>query len=258
MTLKQLPYDRNIVPQETGYNCGPASAQIVLNSRGIRVDETQLAREIGTTWNGTDFIGLIERVLDKRVPEARYTSVSMPNDPPTRGQVDRLWRDLVRSIDGGYGVIVNIVAPPSNYPRGVNGSVSPAYGGGTVWHYMTVMGYDTDTRAVWIADSGFRPFGYWMSFEQLTTLIPPKGYAYADVDPAPAPTPTPEEGDMDFAAFKAYMDNVVSDVKDIREQMCGKGQRDRGQFGGWPQLGDKTVVDFLDDLGKRIDKLEGK
>jgi hypothetical protein len=47
------------------------------------------------------------------------------------------------------------------------------------------MGYD-DTpgaRAVWIADSGFWPFGYWCGFDQVATLIPPKGYTYADAAP---------------------------------------------------------------------------
>ncbi|NKT91728.1 peptidase C39 [Rhodococcus hoagii] len=193
MTTKQLPYDRSIVRQETGYWCGPASAQVVLNSRGIHVDESVLASEMGTTWNGTDFIGQIERVLDQRVPDARYTSVQMPNDPPTEEQCARLWRDIVRSIDAGWGVIVNIVAPPSNYPRAVAPStISPAYSGGTVYHYMSVMGYDDERRSVWIADSGFTPFGYWLGFDQLATLIPPKGYCYVDVEPAitePAPAP---------------------------------------------------------------------
>ncbi|MFF0816645.1 C39 family peptidase [Rhodococcus sp. NPDC003318] len=193
MTTRQLEYDRNIIRQETGYWCGPASTQVVLNSRGILVDESVLASEIGTTWNGTDYVGLIERVLDVRVPDARYTSVDMPNDPPTQEQKDRLWRDIVRSIDAGWGVIANIDAPPSNYPVAVPPSTtSPAYSGGEVFHYFAVMGYDDVTRAVWIADSGFPPFGYWMSFDQLATLIPPKGYCYADVEPAPvvlAPAP---------------------------------------------------------------------
>ncbi|SUE04894.1 C39 family peptidase [Prescottella equi] len=125
MTQKQLPYDRGIVRQETGYWCGPASAQVVLNSRGINVAEATLASDIGTTWNGTDFIGLIERVLDRRVPEANYTSVSMPNDPPTGAQKDRLWRDILRSVNAGWGVIVNIVAPPSNYPAACTGPHHP-------------------------------------------------------------------------------------------------------------------------------------
>ncbi|WP_233281856.1 C39 family peptidase [Prescottella equi] len=211
MTAKQLPYDRSIVRQETGYWCGPASAQVVLNSRGIHVDEAVLAREMGTTWNGTDFIGQIERVLDARVPDARYTSVQMPNDPPTAEQCARLWRDIVRSIDAGWGVIVNIVAPPSNYPRAVAPStISPAYSGGTVYHYMTVMGYDDEQRSVWIADSGFSPFGYWLGFDQLATLIPPKGYAFADVEPPPASAPPPAPSGMDVDALAQAMGGTVS------------------------------------------------
>ncbi|MBM4575916.1 hypothetical protein GS415_08790 [Rhodococcus hoagii] len=211
MTTKQLPYDRSIVRQETGYWCGPASAQVVLNSRGIHVDDSTLAQEIGTTWNGTDFIGQIERVLDARVPDARYTLVQMPNDPPTADQCARLWRDIVRSIDAGWGVIVNIVAPPSNYPRAVAPStISPAYSGGTVYHYMTVMGYDVEQRSVWIADSGFNPFGYWLGFDQLATLIPPKGYCYADVEPAAAPAPPPAPSGMDVDALAQAMGGTVS------------------------------------------------
>ncbi|WP_084845678.1 C39 family peptidase [Prescottella equi] len=211
MTTKQLPYDRSIVRQETGYWCGPASAQVVLNSRGVHVDESTLAQEIGTTWNGTDFIGQIERVLDARVPDARYTSVQMPNDPPTADQCARLWRDIVRSIDAGWGVIVNIVAPPSNYPRAVAPStISPAYSGGTVYHYMSVMGYDDERRSVWIADSGFNPFGYWLGFDQLATLIPPKGYCYADVEPAEAPAPPPAPSGMDVDALSQAMGGTVS------------------------------------------------
>jgi len=96
----------------------------------------------------------------------------------------------VASINGGRGVIANIVAPRSNYPRGVKGSVSPYYAGGTVYHYISVMGYDdAGARSVWIADSGFQPQGYWMAFDQLASLIPPKGYAAAPGPVAPAEKP---------------------------------------------------------------------
>lgn len=188
MTEKLLPYDRAIVAQETGYWCGPAATQIVLNSRGIVLSEAELARQIGTTVNGTDYVGLIERVLDNITPDARYTSVYIENDPPSQAQKDVLWRNIVRSINAGYGVVMNWVAPPSNYPRGVKGSTSPAYGGGTVFHYVACMGYDDDARALWIADSGFRPFGYWISFDQAASLIPPKGYCYADMIGVEPPT----------------------------------------------------------------------
>jgi predicted chitinase len=191
VTEKILPYDRNVVPQETGYWCGPASTQVVLNSRGIIRSEADLAHALGTTTGGTNYVGLIERELDRSVPDANYTSVYIENDPPSQEQKDRLWRDVVQSINAGYGVVMNWVAPPSNYPRGIKGSQSPAYGGGTVYHYVACMGYDpAGERALWIADSGFRPFGYCICFDQAASLIPPKGYVYANTG-APAPPPPP-------------------------------------------------------------------
>ncbi|AHH20863.1 putative bacteriophage protein [Nocardia nova SH22a] len=178
MTEHLLPYDRSIVPQETGWWCGPASTQVVLSGRGIVAAEPDLARLIGTTYDGTSDINLIVPILNRYLGDGLYASRRMPADPPTGDQVTQLWRDITTSIDAGYGMVANIVAPPSNYPRGVKNSVSPAYSGGTVYHYIALMGYDDGpARAVWVADSGFRPFGYWISFDQLASLIPPKGYA---------------------------------------------------------------------------------
>ncbi|ASR85914.1 lysin A [Mycobacterium Phage Niklas] len=220
---KVLPYDRSIVPQETGYWCGPAATQVVLNSRGLIVPEATLAREIGTTVRGTDYVGLIERILDLRVPDARYTSVYIENDPPRADQRETLWRHLKQSIDAGFGVVMNWVAPPSNKPRGVKGSVSPRYSGGTTYHYVAAMGYDDAVpgigRAVWIADSGFQPQGYWISFDQCASLIPPKGYAYADVTVAPeAPIDAEAQaadalmrlmgGSLPFARYQALLPAV--------------------------------------------------
>lgn len=186
-----LAFDPNIIPQETGYWCGPASAQIVLAIRKISVAEADLARECGTTEGGTDSVQLVERCLDARMPQANYTSVWMPNDPPTRDQKELLWRNLTQSIDAGYGLVMNFVAPPNNYPRGVKGSPNLAYGGGTVYHYVACVGYDdTPPRSVKIADPGFRPFQAWISFDQCATLIPPKGYIYANVTTQPAQPPT--------------------------------------------------------------------
>lgn len=202
---KVLDYDRRIVTQETGWWCGPAATQVVLNSRGIKLQESFIAGQIeqienpgrGDDRDGTDYVGLIETFLDRQVPEAKYTSVYMPKDPPTKAQRDKLWSDLKKSIDAGWGVVANFVAPPNNYPRGVKGSVGPGYGGGTVYHYVALMGYDDSPskRAVWVADSGFQPQGYWISFDQCATLIPPKGYCYANTSvaaPAPPPVSKPD------------------------------------------------------------------
>jgi len=155
-----LEYDSNIVPQETGYWCGPASAQVCLNIRGIHVDEATLAAECGTDEGGTDY------------------------------------------------------------------------------HYVTCAGYDSEYpgRALWIADSGFQPFEYWISFDQAATLIPPKAACYANL-----PHPTTGEPAPDYAQL-GY------------EQLCGAIDPATGYGTGWPQLGTNDagqnlyVVDALSDI----------
>jgi predicted chitinase len=239
---KVLNYDHNIVPQETGYWCGPASAQVCLNIRGINVPESQLAAECGTDEGGTDYVGLIENSLDPRLPEANYTSVDAPHDPPTEDEKARLWDGVKRSIDNGYGVIMNWVAPPSNYPVGVKGSQSPSYGGGTVFHYVTCAGYDdAGDRALWIADSGFQPFGYWISFQQAASLIPPKAACYANLPHATPEAPVPDYLPLSY------------------EQLCGP-IGDNGYGTGWEQLGQNEngenlyVVDALSDILHLLEK----
>ena len=59
---------------------------------------------------------------------------------------------------------------------------------------------------------------------------------------------------QDFVA--AFCGAIGSDVKDIREQLCGHDQRDRGEYAGWPQLGGHTVVDAIADIRQRLDTLE--
>lgn len=186
---KVLPYNRDQVAQDTGWNCGPASGQTIIRSKTDRLlPESQLAREMGTHQGGTDHVGLVARVLNTHLGGG-YVVRQMPNDPPTRAQVDLLWDDVVKSVDAGFGVVGNVMVPPSNYPRGTRGSSSPAYGGGMVYHYIAIMGYADDGpagRHFWVADSGFRPFGYWCSLEQMASMIAGKGYA---AKPVGAPKP---------------------------------------------------------------------
>lgn len=223
MTEKRLDYDRSIVPQETGWWCGPAATQVVLNSRGIKLKESWIAEQIeyienpgrGDDRDGTDYVGHIETFLKRQVPDAKYTSVFMPQDPPTKAQREKLWKDLKSSIDAGWGVVANIVAPPSNLPAGTKGSVPPPYmRWTTTYHYVAIMGYDDDpaNRAVWIADSAnFGGItGFWCPFEgrgSITSLIPPKGYAYSQAAPVASPPPAPRPDPV--AALSARVDKLT-------------------------------------------------
>ena len=168
-TVKTLNIDFQY--QQTGYWCGPAATRIALSARISPPSQQQLANELPTTTNGTDWIGQVTRVLNNHLGTGWYETKEMPNDPPTQAQRDLLWRDVVLDINNNYPIVANIVAPASNHP--------PGYPNYTIYHYFTVIGYDDSDQTVLIADpAGFAPTAtYWLTFNQLATLIPPKGYS---------------------------------------------------------------------------------
>ena len=158
--------------QETGYWCGPAATRIALSCRGVYQSQSSLASQLGTTTNGTDYIGQVTGVLANHV--GWYETKNMPNDPPTQAQKDLLWNDISYNIDRGYALVANIVAPPGNQPPGYPSNQ-------TIYHYFTIIGYNRDPayKQAYIADpanfSGNNH--YWLWFDQLASLIPPKGYS---------------------------------------------------------------------------------
>lgn len=156
--------------QQTGFWCGPAASRIAISARRGAPPQGQLAWDLGTTARGTDHIGLITGVLNRYLGPGTYESRVLPNYP-NQWEKDRLWRDIVSSVDNGFAVVANIVAPPNNHP--------PGYPNHTIFHYFSVIGYNPDTWQVFIADSAYfsgMSF-YWLSFDQLASLIPPKGYS---------------------------------------------------------------------------------
>ena len=170
---KVLDHDYQI--QQTGYWCGPAATRVVLSARISPPSQQTLANELGTTVNGTDWIGQVTAVLNDDLGGNYYKTTEMPNDPPTQPQRDRLWNDVVHSIDKNFAIVANIVAPPGNQPPGYPSNQ-------TIYHYFAVVGYNSEKREVYIADSanfsGYQH--YWLTLDKLATLIPPKGYSALD------------------------------------------------------------------------------
>lgn len=173
-TQKILTYSYQA--QQTGYWCGPASTRIALSVRmASPPSQAQLAAQLGTTTAGTNHIGLVTSVLNSVLRTTYYETKWMPSDPPTIAQRELLWRDITYDIDRGYALVANIVAPASNHP--------PCYPSSTIYHYVAIVGYKIDgAGAKWalVADptnfcGDAKP--YWLTFNQLATLIPPKGYS---------------------------------------------------------------------------------
>lgn len=158
--------------QQTGYWCGPTATHIALSARIAAPSQQTLANELPTTVNGTDWIGQVTKVMNNYLGSGTYKTVEMPNDPPSQQQRDQLWNDIVHSIDSGYAIVANIVAPPNNHPPGYPNDQ-------TIYHYFTIIGYNSQTHEVYIADpASFQGNQlYWLSFDQMATLIPPKGYS---------------------------------------------------------------------------------
>ena len=163
--------------QETYYWCGPGSTRIALSARLPNPpSQTALAQLMGTTTNGTDHIGLVANALNKHFGGGGYKSRPM-NDPPTPAQRDLLKKDLLARIGDGYPIVANVIS----------GWRPPGYPGGTIYHYVAVVGFDEGGDKVLIADPAAEgkgggaswnavPRTYWISLTDLGTWIGGKGY----------------------------------------------------------------------------------
>lgn len=179
----------------------------------------------------------------------------MPQDPPTPHQRDTLWEHIRGSIDAGYGLVANIVAPPSNYPRAsYTSTISPAYHGGTVYHYVAVMGYARDAAGVahvWVADSGFSPYGYWCTLAQLASLIPPKGYAY----PADALTRT-RTGGLFMSLPPERQEDLARKIDAIHHELTTRFRsRAEDPLTGEQSTFEDTLVGYTLEADKKLEAL---
>lgn len=253
---KRLDYPRDQVTQDTIYHCGPASTQTIIRAAtGQLVSESDLARELRTTTRGTDWIGQFPAVLNQHLPGSDYRIVEMPQDPPTPQQRDALWIHIRGSIDAGFGLVANIVAPPSNYPRASHTSTtSPAYTGGTVYHYIALMGYAIDaagTHHVWVADSGFVPYGYWCTLDQLASLIPPKGYAYAVARTAS----TTSEG-LFMSLSPERQEDLARKIDEIHFELTNRFRsRAQDPLTGEQSTFEDTLIGYVLEMDKKLDEV---
>jgi hypothetical protein len=161
--------------QETGYWCGPASTRIALSAwLPAPPTQTELARVLRTTTNGTDHIGLVVDALNQALPAARYVVRSISNEPMPQ-QREQLKRDLASRIGRGFAIVANVIS----------GWRPPGYPDGAIYHYVAVVGYDATGDKALVADpaSGLSarwsmvPRTYWVSTGDLALWIGGKGYS---------------------------------------------------------------------------------
>ncbi|MER6987582.1 C39 family peptidase [Saccharopolyspora hirsuta] len=165
--------DLDYQAQQTSYWCGPTATRIALSAKTDALpDQAALAVALGTTENGTDTIHQVVDGLNKQLGgAAHYEARDWSDKQLTPELTDQLWSDIVRNINEGKAMVANIVAAPGNQPPGYPSDQ-------TIYHYVTIAGYDEANRTVHIADparfSGIED--YWLDLDQLASLIKPKGY----------------------------------------------------------------------------------
>jgi len=237
---------------------------------------------MGTTEDGTNSIDLLANCLNQHAHHAQWEAVWMPNDPPTPQQCEQFWTDLKANIAAGFAMPANWVSPDGNHPIAVSpdgGDPGPNPGYyGTVWHYVAYVGLAENERGrfVRVADSGFSPWQYWITFEQACTLMPPKGYVKSAAAPIgapatptlPGPAPAPSGGataDLLYAAMggaltvQRYAELLPAVLESLRNCDCTTENRvaewmaqighESGGLRWMEELADGSAYEGRADLG---------
>jgi predicted chitinase len=299
MPAAMLSYNTSheLISQNTYYNCGPGSSQLVLDARGIYVSEEELSVVLGTTVDGTPSIDNIANGLNHYDPESRYEAMWMANDPPTPDEVNLMRERIFRSIAWGRGCVANVVVPPSNYPKAVPKSdpnlpnaagQSPGYAGGVVFHYVSVLASDDTDDTVMIVDPGFQPSTYWVTVTQLASMVTPHGIVWAGgAPPLPPKAPIPDatlvssvqpqgQGDAELLAkamgyslpMQRYQELLPAMVECLRQAQCNTENRvafllaqvaheSCGMLYG-EEIADGSAYNGREDLGNRPGTNDGE
>ncbi|MEU9829889.1 C39 family peptidase, partial [Micromonospora chersina] len=154
--------------QPNFYYCGPAATRNAISVLGKNIDVDAMAKEMGTTENGTNSINDITPVLNKETGK-HYRSVEIRDGKADDKQTDTLRADIVRTVDDGRAVVANIAGTATD----TDGNTHSFEGG----HYISVVGYQNDGHTVTIADSANpNTASYRITVDNLADWIATRGY----------------------------------------------------------------------------------
>ncbi|SBT47803.1 C39 family peptidase [Micromonospora narathiwatensis] len=156
--------------QPNFYYCGPAATRNALSVQGKDINVDAMAKEMGTTENGTNSINDITPVLNKETGRNAYHSTEMPVDKVDVKHVEQLRADVVKAVDDGRAVVANIAGTATD----TDGNTHSFEGG----HYISVVGYRDGGKTVTIADSANPNMAsYQMDVDALAHWIASRGYS---------------------------------------------------------------------------------
>lgn len=157
-------------PQPNFYYCGPASTKIALTAQGKAPSQDEVAKQLGTTENGTNSAEDITRALNKMTNGDKYKTTSIKDAKVDDAERAKLVADVVRAVDEGRAVVANIVGTATD-----TDGVAHSYEGG---HYLSVVGYRDGGETVKIADpANPNQASYWMTTDNLADWMATRGYS---------------------------------------------------------------------------------
>jgi hypothetical protein len=164
-----LPHNTQL--QTSYYNCGPTAARNALVVHDPNANADQLARQLGTTTDGTNSAADITRVLNAHLGAGRYTTTMINGEKASPAQLAKLQSDVVGAVTKGDAVVANVAGTVTD-----TAGETHSYEGG---HYLAVVGYGNGGNTVTIADSADTVGSpdYTLTITQLGNWIATRGYA---------------------------------------------------------------------------------
>ncbi|WP_416905391.1 C39 family peptidase [Micromonospora echinospora] len=156
--------------QPNFFYCGPAAARNALTTLDKNVSQDDLAREMGTTENGTDSAHLITKALNTKSGKNDWRTIEITTPTADDKQTDTLRHDIRKAVDNGRAVVANIAGTATD----TTGTTHSFEGG----HYISVVGYRDNADTVKIADSANPDqASYWITTDTLADWIATRGYS---------------------------------------------------------------------------------
>ncbi len=157
--------------QSTYYYCGPASTRIALSAQGKQLSQDEVAKQLGTTEDGTDSAEDTTRVLNKDTGGDVYKTTAIPGRSAKSGDVDQLKSNVKSAVDTNRAVVANIAGTATD-----TDGVSHSYEGG---HYISLVGYRDNGEAVKVADpANPNQSSYWVNTADMANWIATRGYSH--------------------------------------------------------------------------------
>jgi Peptidase_C39 like family len=166
---KQLAVDYEAQPNF--YWCGPAAARNALTADGHNIAMADLARQMGTTEEGTNSANDITAALNKVIGGDKYHTTELAKPTVSAQQTDTVKHDIVATIDDNRAVVANVAGTATD-----TDGIDHSYDGG---HYIAVNGYRDNGNQVLIADSANPDTAsYWINTADLANWMATRGYSH--------------------------------------------------------------------------------